>query len=126
MLNLIKPKYLQIGQNNIFYVLIYEALRGKNINSSVVRFAAILIIKNYLKLSRCSDSLGLSHIRPTGGSEGSRLTLGESRQSFQVWTELEQQFGNVLVVQRQHGAAQLVAAGCPVDPFLFGLFLKLH
>lgn len=71
-------------------------------------------------------SFGLSRVRPAGGSEGSRLSLRESRQSFQVWTELEQQFGNVLVVQRQHGATQLVAAGCPVDPFLFGLFLKLH
>lgn len=55
-------------------------------------------------------SFGLSRIRPAGGGEDSRLTLRESRQSFQVWTELGQQFGNDLVAQRQHGATQLVTA----------------
>lgn len=69
-------------------------------------------------------NFGLSRVRPAGGSEDSRLTLRESRQSFQVWTELLEQFGNVLVAQRQRGATQLVAAGSPVDPFLFGFFPK--
>lgn len=52
----------------------------------------------------------LSRIRPAGGSEGPNpREWRKSRQSFQVLTELEQQLGDVLVVQRQHGAAQLGA-----------------
>lgn len=69
------------------------------------------MIWNNLKYSDAKmKSPVLPRVRPAGGSEGPNpREWRKSRQSFQVLTELEQQLGDVLDVQRQHGAAQFVA-----------------